>query len=111
MRHSGRSHRDRLIIKTLSAFAYESPANKPFESAQRGMILRRGETQRISNGQRASSAADAVHVILGMLGKVVIYNMRDAIHVNAARRDVRRDQNPNRPVFEILERSQPLVLR
>src|SRR6266568_2683562 len=108
MRHSGRSHRNCLIIKTLSAFAYKSPADKPFESAQRGMILRRGKTKRISNGQGASGAANAVHVILGMLRKVVIHDVGDAIHVNAARRDVRRYQNANRAAFEIFERSQPL---
>jgi hypothetical protein len=62
----------RLIIETVSAFANEPAANEPFKSPQRALILRRRETERVSHRVRAASAADAMDVILGMFGKVVI---------------------------------------
>ena len=61
-----------MIIETLGAFTNKSAANKSFESAQSPMILGRRETQRISNRVRAASASDAMHVVFGMFGKVVI---------------------------------------
>jgi hypothetical protein len=61
-----------MIIETLGAFTNKSPANKSFEGAERGMILGSGEAKGIANRVRASGAPDAVDVILGMFGEVVI---------------------------------------
>lgn len=94
-----------MIIETFRAFANESAADEPFESAQHAVILRRRETERISNRVCASSASDAMDVIFGMFGKVVIDDMGDAVHVNAASGDVGRDKDANRTVLKILERA------
>ena len=37
--------------------------------------------------------------------------MRDPIHIDAARGDVRGDEHTDRAGFEILQRTEPLVLR
>lgn len=105
------SDRNRLIIETVGAFADKAAANEAFESAQDAVILGRRETERVANRVRASSAADAVYVILGMFGEVVIDDVRDAIDVNTASGDVRRDEHTNRAALEILQRAQALVLR
>jgi hypothetical protein len=100
----------RLIVETIGAFANEPAANEPFKSAQHAMIFGRRETERIANRVGASGAPDAMDVILGMFGKVVIDDVRDAVDVNTASGDVRRDEDTNRAVLEILQRAQSLVL-
>ena len=56
-------------------------------------------------------AADAMHVILRVHRKVVIHHVRNAVHVDAARGDVGRDEHAHRAGFEILQGAQSLVLR
>src|SRR5881296_902573 len=63
----GDSGRSRVIIESFSAFADQSAANKPFESADLGMIFRRGEAKRLADGQRAASTPNAMDIILRML--------------------------------------------
>src|SRR5580700_8605566 len=41
----------------------------------------------------ASGAADAVNKILGDVGQIVVDDVRDVLHMNAARCDVRGDEN------------------
>ena len=43
--------------------------------------------------------------------EIVIHHMRDPIHIDAAGGDVGRDEHTHRAGFEILQRTEPLVLR
>src|SRR5713101_1566675 len=43
--------------------------------------------------------------------EIVIHHMRDPIHIDAARGDVGGDEDTDRAGFEILQRTEPLVLR
>ena len=61
-----------MIIETVGAFANESAADEPFESAQRAVVFGRRETQRVTDRVRPPGAPDAVDIIFGMFGKVVI---------------------------------------
>src|SRR6476660_2594506 len=61
-----------VIIEALGTFADQSTADKPFESAQGGVVFRRCETERLPDGQCPPGAANAVHVVLGMFRKVVV---------------------------------------
>lgn len=72
VRHFRSAHRGRLIIETVGAFANESTANEPFEGAQRAVVFGCRETQRVTDGVRPPGAPDAVDVILGMFGEVII---------------------------------------
>ncbi len=49
-------------------------------------------------------------IILRVHREIIVHHMRDPIHIDAARGDVRSDQHPHRAGFEILQRAQPLIL-
>ena len=46
-----------------------------------------------------------------MRREIVVHDVRDAVHINAARGDVRGDEHAHGAGLEILQRAQPLVLR
>ena len=49
---------------------------------------------------RSACTTDAMHVALRYIGQVVIEHVTHAVDVNAARGDVRRDQDPDFPRLE-----------
>lgn len=55
-------------------------------------------------------AANAVNEILGRLWQVVIHDVRDAVHMDAARGYVGRDEDAILAILEALERAIPLCL-
>ena len=69
------------------------------------------EADGVANGVGAPGAADAVDVILDVHRKIVVDDMRDAVHINAARGDVRGDKHTHCARLEIFQCFQPLVLR
>jgi hypothetical protein len=54
---------------------------------------------------RAARAADAMDVGLGHVGELEVDDVRDAVDVDAARRDVGRHQNADGSAAEALERA------
>ena len=70
---------------------------------------REGEGAALASG--AAGAADAVDVILGVDRHVEIEDVRHALDVEAARRDVAGDEEPDLAVLEALERLGALRLR
>ena len=60
---------------------------------------------------RPTRPANPMDVILGVHREIVVHHMRDTIHINPPRRDVRRHQHPHRAGLEILQRPQTLALR
>ena len=52
----------------------------------------------------AGGAADAVHVVLGLRGQVVVDDVRDAVDVDAAGDDVGGDEHAVGAVLEAVER-------
>ena len=99
------------IIKTFGFLPHNTATDETFERAQFTLIFVRDETDGVADGVRATGAADAVDVILGLHRKIIIHDVRNPVHVNAARRDIRRDQHADRAGFEIFQRLEPLVLR
>ena len=59
----------------------------------------------------AARPADPVHVVLGILGQVVVDDVGDALDVEAARSDVRGDEDGEPPVLEVLQDLQAPLLR
>src|SRR5262249_4389144 len=64
-----------------------------------------------SAGPCAARAPDAMDEIFRNLRKVVIYHVRNSIHVNAARSHVGRDQYPVRSVLKTAQCVVALILR
>ena len=85
--------------------------DETLERTQRSVIFRRDETDRIADCVRAAGASDAVDIILGVHREIVIHDMRDPIHIDAARGDVGRHEHPDGAGFEILQCAEPLILR
>src|SRR5262245_23116226 len=61
--------------------------------AQELALLAVAQRDRDPARSRTRRATDAVHVALGNVGQLVVDDVRDAIDIDAARRDVRRDQD------------------
>ena len=92
-------------------FPHDAATDETLERTQRPLIFRRNETDRIADGVRAAGATDAMDVILRVHREIVVHHMRNPVHIDAPRGDVGRHQNADRAGLEILQRTQPLVLR
>ena len=101
----------RRVVEALGAFADNAASDEALERAERAVVLGGDEADRVADRVGAAGAADAVDVILGVHREIVIDDMGDAVHVDAARGDVGGDQDAHRAGLEILERAEPLVLR
>ncbi len=64
------------------------------------LVRERDRLARLAGARRAS---DPVDVVLGVLGKVHVDDVRDAVDVEPARRDVRRHEQRQRAALEVLE--------
>jgi hypothetical protein len=88
--HAGR------IVKSLRPLAHDAASDEAFQRPQRALIFRRDEADGVAHRLRPPCAADAMHVILRMHREIVIHHVRNAVHVNAAGRDVGRHQDAHR---------------
>jgi hypothetical protein len=73
-------------------------------------VGRRADHHGLAFAARAASAADAVDVVLGVRGNVEVEDVADRGDVEPARRHVRGDEEPQRPVTEPVERARALRL-
>jgi hypothetical protein len=67
-----RTHHDRLVIETLELELRNLLADEALDRADVVGILRRGERERVTDRHRTARAADAVNVVLGIRGHVVV---------------------------------------
>ena len=75
------------------------------------MILGGHEADGIPYRMRAAGSADTVDVILRVHREVVVYHVRDVVHIDAAGGDVRGHQHAHRAGLEVFQGAQPLILR
>ena len=107
-----RSHgRGLTVAKALRFFPHDAAADETLERIERAVILRRDKADRVADGVGAAGAADAMDVVLGVHREIVIHDVRNAVHVDAARGDVGGHEHPHGAGLELRERAQPLVLR
>ncbi len=92
----------RQVIESFAVFAHDPSADETFERAQRAVVIRRHKADGVSHRVGAPRATNAVNVVFRMAGEIVIDHVRDAVHVNASGRDIRRHQHSHRARFEIL---------
>ena len=69
------------------------------------------ERERFAFFAAAAGAADAVDIVVICGGKIIVDDMRDAIDVETARRNVGCDENLDEIVFELFEGALALALR
>ena len=70
-----------------------------------------GETDAGAVLAGASGAADAVHVVVGLFGQVVVHDVADAVYVDAARGDVGGNEDARFALAESVEDLQAFFLR
>ena len=81
-----------------------------FDGSKLGSLIACAKGDRRSRRTRSSRTADSVHVDLGNVGEVDVEDMRDAVDVQASRRDIRRHQHRDPPRLELVEYSLTLGL-
>ena len=98
------------IIKSLRPFPHDAATDEAFKRTEFAVVLGRDKADGVANRVRTSGAADAMDIILGVHREIIIHDVRNAVHVNAARGDVCRHEHPHGTGFEIFQRLEPLVL-
>ena len=120
MRRPRRSSRPRgvgrRVAHELDARAVERQhvdlaAQDPLDRPQAVALVARHQRQRVALAAGAAGAADAVHVVLGHVRQLVVDDVRQLADVEAACRDVGRDQHLHLVVLEVRERLGARVLR
>src|SRR5829696_891028 len=102
---------DRRAAERGERDALDRLTRQPLDGAHREFVHRGDERDGAAGLARAPRAADAVDVVLGRLGHVVVDDVRDRLHVDAARRDVGGDEHARRAVLEAAQRGLALGLR
>ena len=59
----------------------------------------------------AAGAADAMHIILGVVGQVVVHHQFQLVHIDPARRDIRGDEKFKFRLLEFVHHARALGLR
>src|SRR5262249_35334038 len=85
-------------------------ADQLLDRVEREDVVVAGQRDRRAFRPGASRAADPVDVVLGVLGQVVVDDVRDPLDVEAAGGDVGRDEDGEPPFLELLEDPEPLLL-
>src|SRR5579871_6131017 len=67
-------------------------------------LFRRGERNRPARLAGATGSADAMNVVVGIVGKVVVYDQRDPLHVDSPCRDIGRNQDSELAGLKALKR-------
>ena len=71
-----------------------------FDRAPLKMIFGSDETGRLTGRIHTGRTADPMDVVLGTVGQIEIHHMSDVGDVDAARRNIGRDENAKRPSLE-----------
>ncbi len=99
-----------LGLEALGVAHLDLLVDEALDRAQQRAILGAHQRERLAGGARPAGAADAVHVILGDVRQVEVHDVRQVLDVEAARRDVGRDQHLHLALLEVLERADARVL-
>ncbi len=85
--------------------AFEALARQAFDGLEQPVLVDADQRAGRARRARARRAADPVHVVLGHHRQFEIHDLRQFVDVDAARRDVGRDQRLQRAVLELGQRA------
>ena len=92
-RHLEPCSRPRRVVEIRDRHARQRPAEDALDSGQLIPLVGSHERERLAGGFGSSRTSNAVNVVVGGKGHIEIDDMPEGIHVDAAGRDVRRDQD------------------
>ena len=99
-----------LVVEAFGAFPDDASADELLQRTKLRLFLRADEADGVAHGLGAAGAADAVDVVLGVGGNVVVDDVRDAGDVDAAGGDVGGDHHLVAAALEAFEGLDALVL-
>ena len=85
-------------------------ANQTLDRAQFSPLVDGAKGKRDAIGAGAAGAADAMHVVIGLNRQIKIHDVRNAIDIDAACRDVGRNEHSHVLAAKRLERALACVL-
>ena len=103
--------RPRLVVEVGQRDPRKRPADRPFDRAKIGFLLRRHERERVAGQLGASGAADAMDVVVGHGRHVEVDDVAERLDVDAPRRDIGGDEHAILSALEAAQRFHPLRLR
>src|SRR5260221_3010580 len=80
---------DLRVIKSVRPFPHDAATDEAFERTQFTMIFGRHKADGVAHGLRPARAPNAVDIILDVHREIVVHDVRNAVYVNDARRDIR----------------------
>ena len=100
-----------IIVKSLQDLARQGFSHDLFQGADDILIIRCNQGKGIPGAFGAAGPADAVDVIVSRGGHVEVDDMRDTLHVQAARRNISGHHDLVLAALEAAQRALPLPLR
>lgn len=98
------------MLELARLFAWDSPSDEALQSSKRRFVIRGHEAESVTDGLGAAGSSDAVDVIFRLRREIEIHNVRDPDDIDAASRDVRCHEDPDRSGLEVFESFQALAL-
>ena len=95
--------RGRRVVEVGEGLAFDGSAHDAFERADHILVFIGDQRERIACALCASRAPDAVDVRVGSVGHVIVNNVRDALNIETARRNVGGDHDVEVPAFETVQ--------
>src|ERR1700753_872530 len=112
MLRGGRCRIALLAARRATVFAWERDADQALDIAQVAELLAAcDERDRDTFGAGAGGAADAMHIGLGHVGQIEIYDVADGVDIEAACGDVGCDQRADLAGAECRQHALTVVLR
>src|SRR5664280_55074 len=102
--------RVRRVVELGNRHAGEAPSDRALDLAEIAFLVGRDECEGVARHLGAGRAANAVDVVLGHVLDVEVHDVGKGLDVDAARRDVRGDEDLELPVLEPGERLRALRL-
>ena len=97
-KRSGSARRGFCAAEVGQHNALDRLSRKSLDGAHRKLFNRSDERYRAPTISGAARAANAMHIIFGRFGHVVVDDVRNRVNVNAARGDIGRYEHARLPV-------------
>jgi len=95
--------RGKRVVEVGESLAFDWSTHDPFELSDYVVVVRCDERERVACALRAPRAPDAMDVGVGGIGHVVVDNVRDAVNIETARRNVCGDHDVKVSAFEAVQ--------
>ena len=100
----------RIGGKAFNHFLLDLAFDQAFDISEKNMFVDTHQRDRLATGTGATGATDAMHIIFGHIGQLVIHDVRQLIDIDTARRDVSRAQHLQAAALEFSQRPRARAL-